>query len=103
MRHTQYPILHVLRDLCTLVTLGHIFVVSLTDMFHYFCRAVDISPDIGSSKYLYLGQLCDSQEAINYLSKGIKLLTEEGKSIDTTLETSSAYCSMAEIYLTDEW
>ena len=50
------------------------------------------------------------EEAVTYLQKGIEIMTrEQSKKKDLTntskssVELSRAYCSLAEIYLTDEW
>ncbi len=75
----------------------------MTPFLYCFCKAVEISPDEGASKYLYLGQLCSSEEAVEYILKGIDLLKGVGQRADSGNELSAAYCSLAEIYLTDEW
>nr|XP_040020958.1 probable assembly chaperone of rpl4 isoform X2 [Gasterosteus aculeatus aculeatus] len=85
-----------------------------------FLRAVELSPDVGHSKYMYLGQSHTGQEAVDYYTKGIQVLlstleknaqapAEAGAAVphgvNTELPTAKdvciAYCSMAEIYLTD--
>ncbi|XP_008321568.1 probable assembly chaperone of rpl4 [Cynoglossus semilaevis] len=86
-----------------------------------FLRAVELSPDEGHSKYMYLGQIHTGQEAVGYYSKGIEALLsaldkqtkttqaeagaaaqpEEDTDLPTVKDVSVAYCSMAEIYLTD--
>uniref|UniRef100_G3P1V8 Si:dkey-12j5.1 n=1 Tax=Gasterosteus aculeatus aculeatus TaxID=481459 RepID=G3P1V8_GASAC len=75
-----------------------------------------LSPDVGHSKYMYLGQSHTGQEAVDYYTKGIQVLlstleknAEAGAAVphgvNTELPTAKdvciAYCSMAEIYLTD--
>ena len=75
----------------------------LDSFLHCFCKAIEISPDKGASKYLYLGQLCNSEEAVRYILKGIDLLKGVGQGAEPGTELSAAYCSLAEIYLTDEW
>lgn len=42
--------------------------------YHCFEHAVNMSPDVGHTKYLSLGQLCDGQDAIRYFQKGIELM-----------------------------
>jgi tetratricopeptide (TPR) repeat protein len=80
--------------------------------FDYLSRAVQIDPDSGHSKYMYLGQLCEGEEAVKFFLKGIEILekeivkTREGVDDDTDVDVSpedisNAYCSVAEIYLTD--
>nr|XP_057940570.1 uncharacterized protein si:dkey-12j5.1 [Doryrhamphus excisus] len=85
-----------------------------------FLRAVELSPDAGHSKYMYLGQIHTGQEAVDYYAKGIQILlsvldTQEQNTaqaeaaapvgaepeLPTVKDASVAYCSIAEIYLTD--
>ncbi|KAM4601489.1 uncharacterized protein ACJ7VT_021218 [Polymixia lowei] len=86
-----------------------------------FLRAVELSPDEGHSKYMYLGQIHTGQEAVDYYTRGIQiLLSAMDKQAQTTQELAGAaapsdkdpelptakdvcvaYCSVAEIYLTD--
>lgn len=39
-----------------------------------FLKAVELSPEQGHSKYMYLGQIHTGQEAINYFTKGTELM-----------------------------
>lgn len=39
-----------------------------------FLRAIDLSPDVGHSKYMYLGQIHSGQEAVDYYTRGIQVL-----------------------------
>ena len=74
---------------------------------------MSLSPDKGHTKYLYLGQLTHGEEAIGHLTKGIELMTWEEEAgqeggacaevMDRREELSSAYCALAEVYLTDTW
>lgn len=86
-----------------------------------FLRAVELSPDVGHSKYMYLGQIHTGQEGVDYYTKGIQVLlsalekqaqTTEAQAgaaappdkdaeLPTAKDVCVAYCSMAEIYLTD--
>ncbi|XP_071325033.1 uncharacterized protein [Trachinotus anak] len=85
-----------------------------------FLRAVEMSPDVGHSKYMYLGQIHTGQEAVDYYTRGIQVLLsalekqaqttaqagaasqpDEGPELPTAKDVSVAYCSIAEIYLTD--
>jgi len=76
-----------------------------------FEKAVDISPDEGHRKYLCLGQLSEGEVAVKLLLKGIDIMEEQlqcqgapSTSSDVTaLDMSSAFCSLAEVYLTDCW
>lgn len=78
-----------------------------------FENAVRISPDEGFSKYMNLGQLLDGQEAVIAFNKGIQLMiasrdsetlqaAASNNSSASQTEISTAYCSLAEMYLTDE-
>ncbi|KAM6935954.1 uncharacterized protein PEZ65_006220 isoform 3-T3 [Lycodopsis pacificus] len=86
-----------------------------------FLRAMELNPDVGHSKYMYLGQIHTGQEAVNYYTKGIQVLLstldkqaqttqaqagaaappDEDTELPTAKDVCVAYCSMAEIYLTD--
>ncbi|XP_047216310.1 probable assembly chaperone of rpl4 isoform X2 [Girardinichthys multiradiatus] len=84
-----------------------------------FLRAIDLSPDVGHSKYMYLGQIHTGQEAVNFYTRGIQVLlsalekqetmaqagatgtTDENDEVPSAKDVSVAYCSLAEIYLTD--
>ena len=72
-----------------------------------------LSPTEGAAKYLYLGQLTTGLEAVTHITRGIEILKRdndgevEGADEEVPLqgreELSSAYCALAEIYLTDAW
>ncbi|XP_072041927.1 uncharacterized protein [Amphiura filiformis] len=80
-----------------------------------FGRAVTVCPDEGFSKYMYLGQLMEGKKAIECFQKGVEIMTKElhksqsegacaaaeSEVAVSESDISSAYCSMAEIYLTD--
>lgn len=84
-----------------------------------FLRAVELSPDVGHSKYMYLGQIHTGQESVDYYTRGIQVLLsalekqetttlagaaappDENSELPTAKDVSVAYCSIAEIYLTD--
>uniref|UniRef100_A0A3Q2GGY6 Si:dkey-12j5.1 n=1 Tax=Cyprinodon variegatus TaxID=28743 RepID=A0A3Q2GGY6_CYPVA len=82
---------------------------------YIFLRAIDLSPDVGHSKYMYLGQIHTGLEAVDYYTRGIQVLlsalgkqddgatgtTDEKDEVPSTKDVSVAYCSLAEIYLTD--
>ena len=81
---------------------------------HCFKRCISLSPDCGHAKYLYMGQLTSGEEAVGYLTRGIAVMEKEveergsqasavmGGEV-TTDDISAAYCTLAEIYLTDSW
>jgi len=79
-------------------------------------RAVEVSPAVGFSKYMTLGQLMEGAEAVQCYQKGIELMLKEKESKEaqevmaacrgdnqsvTNQDISTAYCAIAEIYLTD--
>ncbi|XP_048881509.1 uncharacterized protein si:dkey-12j5.1 isoform X2 [Brienomyrus brachyistius] len=85
-----------------------------------FLRAVELSPDEGHSKYMYLGQMHTGKEAIQHFSKGIEIMLKElekqarpappvaaaAAAVNrnpevTAKDMSVAFCSVAEIYFTD--
>ncbi|XP_071803089.1 uncharacterized protein [Asterias amurensis] len=81
-----------------------------------FGRAITLSPDAGHSKYMYMGQLFEGDEAVEYFKTGIELMKKEKErqekepeaacaddktTVVTNGDIASAYCSMAEVYLTD--
>nr|XP_023700315.1 probable assembly chaperone of rpl4 [Paramormyrops kingsleyae] len=85
-----------------------------------FLRAVELSPDEGHSKYMYLGQMQTGKEAIQHFNKGIEIMLKELEKQAlvappvaaaaapvnrdpevTAKEMSVAFCSVAEIYFTD--
>jgi len=39
-----------------------------------FGRAIELQPDIGHSKYMYMGQMVTGQQAIDFFLTGIKLM-----------------------------
>lgn len=47
---------------------------SLTSYLQAFLHAVELSPDVGHSKYMYLGQIHTGQEAVDFYTKGIQVL-----------------------------
>ncbi|XP_070691406.1 uncharacterized protein [Pempheris klunzingeri] len=84
-------------------------------------RAVELSPDVGHSKYMYLGQIHTGQDSVDYYTKGIQVLLsalekqaqttqaqagaaappDEDPGLPTAKDVCVAYCSIAEIYLSD--
>ena len=77
---------------------------------HCLGRAITVLPDRGHSKYLSMAQLFLGREALNLYTKGIQVLlvveapSEEASSSSRSsrcLELSTAYCAVAELYMTD--
>ncbi|XP_066441824.1 uncharacterized protein [Eleutherodactylus coqui] len=80
-----------------------------------FLKAVDLSPDKGHAKYMCLGQIHCKEEALQYFQKGLDVMIHAYQSQPqvsgaasvpdeievTTKDISTAFCSVAEIYLTD--
>ena len=87
-------------------------VFSLT-LVHCFQRCISLSPETGHAKYLYLGQLSSGEEAVGCLTKGIAIMERAvGRESQTgpldceditNEDISTAYCTLAEVYLTDSW
>uniref|UniRef100_A0A3Q3JE67 Uncharacterized protein n=1 Tax=Monopterus albus TaxID=43700 RepID=A0A3Q3JE67_MONAL len=110
-------------NLQALDMLGHIYseLGDTQKAKEVFLRAVDLSPDVGHSKYMYLGQIHTGQDAADYYTRGIQVLLsaldkqaqttqaqagaaaslDEDPELLTAKDVSAAYCSIAEIYLTD--
>ncbi|CAO3633029.1 unnamed protein product [Cunninghamella blakesleeana] len=86
-----------------------------TEARQHFLQAIQLEPNTGSSKYMYLGQLSVEKEAILTFQKGVDIMLIEleqlhhhhqlkeleDKKKELALKISSALCSMTEIYLTD--
>ncbi|XP_076075406.1 uncharacterized protein LOC143046239 [Mytilus galloprovincialis] len=78
-------------------------------------RVVEISPDKGHEKYMYLGQLFEGAQAVECYQKGIELMLKEkenqqalevaaacgGPQSVTDSDISGAYSAIAELYMTD--
>ncbi|KAI1885475.1 hypothetical protein AGOR_G00204080 [Albula goreensis] len=80
--------------------------------------SVELSPEEGHGKYMYLGQIHTGMEAVEYFSKGIEVmlnaLAQQSHSAEgavaavphcdpevTGKDVSVAFCSVAEIFFTD--
>lgn len=70
-----------------------------------------LAPNTNGIKWMFLAQLLQGQSALNAYQTGIQVLTPKtstgSQQISPDLETQkqiiSAYCSIAELYLTDLW
>lgn len=109
-------------NLQALDMLGHIYseLGNTQKAKEIFQQAVRLSPDVGHRKYMSLGQIHTGLEAVDYYMKGIEVLLstlekqapttgplgasafpDEDPDLPSAKDASVAYCSMAEIYLTD--
>lgn len=66
-------------------------------------KAVELSPESGFEKYMYLGQLTEAEEGVAHLRKGVALLRAGGSAMCSEAEEaagpeqlSSALCALAE-------
>ena len=77
----------------------------------YFLKAVEMNPDKGHEKYMYLGQMSGGAEAKKWYLKGIEImengLVEQARVGEDAVyrlaktDISNAFCALAEIYMTD--
>lgn len=113
---TNLQVLDMMGDICA--ELGEV-----DSAKQAFLKAVEMCPNEGHSKYMYLGQIHTGQEAVAYFTKGIEIMasTLSSHDINTTVaggattsalcedggpgvsgkDVSVAFCSVAEIYFTD--
>lgn len=64
-----------------------------------FLRAVELSPDVGHSKYMYLGQIHTGQEAVDYYTRGIQVVLSALEKQETMVSEHTALCcSLIYIY-----
>jgi len=64
-------------------------------------KSIQLSPNDNFSKYLNLAQHLEGKEALDCTDKGIQLMIRQNQRGDLNEQISSAYMSMAEVYLTD--
>eukprot|EP00041_Stephanoeca_diplocostata_P025570 m.672339 g.672339 ORF g.672339 m.672339 type:complete len:380 (-) comp22776_c1_seq41:3597-4736(-) len=74
-------------------------------------QAIEVSPDAGASKYLYLAQLLQGQDSVAAYTGAIQVLQREIETAqrerDSAAETAAAreiaeaFCGIAELYMTD--
>lgn len=93
-------------------------VISISSVLLY--QAISIEPDTGPTKFMYLGQLTGGEDAVAAFTEAIRIMVghletlssdgaaaavEEAPDVDERAalvrDISSAFCSVAEIYLTD--
>jgi tetratricopeptide (TPR) repeat protein len=67
--------------------------------------AITLEPNSGAEKFMNLGQVVGGDEAAELYARGIAILraqlAETPDNVDVRRSLSSAYCSVAELYLTD--
>uniref|UniRef100_A0A8C1Y2L4 Si:dkey-12j5.1 n=1 Tax=Cyprinus carpio TaxID=7962 RepID=A0A8C1Y2L4_CYPCA len=107
---TNLTILDMMGNICT--ELGEI------ENVYVYLKAVELSPEDGHSKYMYLGQIHTGMEAVQYFSKGTEVMlntmdkhSSEASAFGaaafpsecavTKKDVSVAFCSIAEIFFTD--
>lgn len=86
-------------------------VKSMENATNALSRAVQLLPNRGYSKYLYLGQMNSENTALEYYKKGIEILENDLKvanqvndvelSNDLKCKLAGALCAVTDIYLTD--
>jgi len=73
-------------------------------------RAITVQPNQGYQKYFSLAQLFSGQESLELFKQGIKIIEaasaditdlESEQSKETRKELASAFCAVAELYMTD--
>ncbi|KAI8977155.1 hypothetical protein BDF20DRAFT_821516 [Mycotypha africana] len=75
----------------------------------HLLESIQLEPNAGYSKYMYLGQMSVAKDAIEAFQKGVDLMVIERNKLPADSEDSkviaskisSALCSMTELYLTD--
>ncbi|KAG9283621.1 putative assembly chaperone of rpl4 [Astyanax mexicanus] len=111
MEPTNLSVLNMLGNICA--ELGDVDKAK-----QVFLKAVELSPEEGHSNYMYLGQIHAGMEAVQYFSKGIKVMlnaidkqAQEAGDMGAAAmpsepsisakDVSVAFCSIAEIFFTD--
>ncbi|KAJ1680084.1 hypothetical protein EV182_000706 [Spiromyces aspiralis] len=83
--------------------------LEIGDIEPAYNKCVELEPDTGYIKYLYLGQLSGELEAVKYFEKGLEIMYKEleaakpgsDEARDLRRKISEAHISITEIYLTD--
>ncbi|KAM4687774.1 uncharacterized protein O3C94_006221 [Discoglossus pictus] len=117
MDPTNLDILDMMGNIC--MELGNVEKakqISFIIFAHFiFLKAVELSPNKGHGKYMYLGQIHCKEDALQYFNKGIEVMlsayqkqTQVSGAAScpdemevSTKDISTAFCSVAEIYFTD--
>jgi hypothetical protein len=53
---------------------GLTHVMRILDFLKCFTRSIELQPDVGHSKYMYMGQMADGHDAIQFYQTGISLM-----------------------------
>ncbi len=79
-------------------------------------RSVELAPDADAGRYMYLGQMCEGEDALRWFETGVARLRQERGALEqasgsrtelqerwaaSTHALATALCSVAEMYLTD--
>lgn len=67
-------------------------------------RSVELAPDGDASRYMNLGQLAESDEALGWFERGVSILRAAygaKKSVEHAHALATALCAVAEVFLTD--
>lgn len=91
----------------------HIENADISEAQSMLMQCVELCPDDGYSKYFSLAQLASGREAVDFYHKGISIIQKKlenpkgASAAEASQETplcrvlSDAYCSVAELYMTD--
>ncbi|KAJ3426717.1 lipopolysaccharide assembly protein b [Anaeramoeba flamelloides] len=111
-------LLLVPEETSTMNTLGMIFLETgnQEEAIEMFNQSIKLQPSKSEIPYMYLGQLYEEEESVNYFEKGIEILINKLDKIknttnqtnndkvqleDLTNQIISGLCSLVEIYMTD--
>uniref|UniRef100_A0A7S4FS26 Uncharacterized protein n=2 Tax=Eutreptiella gymnastica TaxID=73025 RepID=A0A7S4FS26_9EUGL len=101
LRPRHIETLDMLAELC-------INVDRAEDAHRYLTESAKYAPDEAHAKYMYLGQLAESKDALGFYERGLAVLKQQYKDCDDDedredfeYDLCSACCSIAELYLTD--
>lgn len=48
--------------------------MGILDFWQCFTRSIELQPDVGHSKYMYMGQMAEGHSAIQFYQTGINLM-----------------------------
>lgn len=66
-------------DVAVIDALGELLleVGDIDNASHLFKRSIQLSPEANPGKYMYLGQICEGQEAVELFQRGIEIMERE--------------------------